>query len=71
MFFSWVVFGWVLGTVFALFNGVLHFGIDYITSRQMKEFFGSGREYEGVVVLGMDQLLHYLMMIAGYHLVTL
>lgn len=46
--------------VFAAITFVFHYWTDYITSRLSKPFFGKGDYHNGFVVVGADQILHYL-----------
>ena len=57
------------GIVFALFTvnalygfllGLIHFPVDYITSRINKKLYASGRIHAFFVSIGFDQLLHFL-----------
>ena len=58
----------VIGWKFALFNGVLHFGVDYVTSRMSKKFYEKGDIHNFFVVIGFDQVLHYSMLFTLYYL---
>ena len=49
--------GWIL---FMLLIGIPHYIVDWITSRISKPFFSSGDFHNGFVVVGFDQILHYL-----------
>lgn len=49
--------GWFL---FCILIGVPHFITDYITSRVGKPFWEKGDLHNGFVVIGFDQVVHYL-----------
>lgn len=51
----------LLGTfnlTFALINGIMHFIIDYCTSRVTKKLWAEKKVHEFFVVIGFDQMLH-------------
>ena len=43
----------------ALINGILHFGVDFITSRISSSLYKEGRIHEFFVCVGLDQFIHY------------
>jgi hypothetical protein len=43
----------------ALANGIVHFGVDYVTSRINTYLWSKGRVHEFFVMVGFDQLIHY------------
>lgn len=45
---------------FALITFVLHYITDYGTSRIASGFFNKGDYHNGFVVIGFDQIMHYL-----------
>ena len=49
---------------FASITFVAHFITDYITSRMSKQFFDNQDFHNGFVVIGFDQLLHYIQLFA-------
>ena len=49
-----VFIGWVL------LNGVLHWITDYFTSRKSKYYFSKKDYHNGFIVVGFDQLIHYV-----------
>jgi len=55
-------FGWK----FALFNGVVHFIVDYITSRISSSYWKKGEVHNFFVVIGADQLIHTVTLIVSY-----
>lgn len=49
-----------LSLAFAIITFVTHYGTDYWTSRISKPFFEKGDFHNGFVVVGFDQLIHYV-----------
>ena len=45
--------------LWALANGVVHFGVDYVTSRINTYLWNKGRVHDFFVMVGFDQLIHY------------
>jgi len=43
----------------ALTNGVIHFGVDYVTSRINTYLWNKGRVHDFFVMVGLDQVIHY------------
>lgn len=52
--------------LFATMTFVCHFLTDYITSRISKSFFDKKDFHNGFVIVGFDQLLHYIQLIFTY-----
>lgn len=46
--------------LFALITFVLHTATDYITSREVKKRFDVKNFHDGFVIIGFDQILHYV-----------
>lgn len=46
--------------MFFIVTFICHFGTDYVTSRLVKKRFDAGDYHNGFVVIGFDQILHYL-----------
>lgn len=46
--------------LFALFNGLLHFITDFITSKLSAKFYKNKKEKMFYNILGLDQLIHIL-----------
>ena len=59
-FYSWLLF--------TLLIGVPHFIVDWVTSRIGKPFWKSQDFHNGFVVVGADQVIHYLCLIAVFYL---
>ena len=55
-----------IGLIFAAITFVAHFVTDYITSRISKVFFEKGDYHNGFVVVGFDQILHYIQLFVTY-----
>jgi hypothetical protein len=53
---------------FTIVTFVLHFSTDYITSRIGKPFWEKQDFHNGFVVVGFDQLLHYIQLIWCWYL---
>lgn len=51
---GWHFFTWIM------VNAFLHFGIDAISSRLSKYFFTKGDYLNGFIIVGFDQLLHFI-----------
>lgn len=45
--------------LFALINGILHFIIDYITSKVSAYFYAKGQIHNFFITIGFDQFLHF------------
>ena len=52
-----------VGPLFAIISGILHFCVDYITSRWASYLWNKNDIHNFFVVIGFDQLLHMLMLI--------
>ncbi len=61
-------FIFIVSPLYALINGILHFAIDYFTSRLTGKLWAEGRVHDFFVVIGFDQLLHALSLIGTYYL---
>ena len=59
----------VFGIKFALVNGTTHLAIDFVTSRISSFMWENGRTHDFFVVIGLDQLLHTLILLSTAHLV--
>jgi len=58
-------------TNLALFVGLIfstHWITDYISSRFTSKFFGKGDSHNGFVVVGLDQVAHYIQLFLAYYL---
>lgn len=55
------------GFVFAVVNALLHFVVDYITSRITKRLWEKERVHDFFVVIGIDQALHMTCLFATYN----
>lgn len=52
--------------IFAVVNGLLHFIIDFFTSKLTSKFFGKGDYHNGFLVVGADQILHIFCLVMTY-----
>ena len=57
-----------LNVKFAVVNMVLHFMVDYVTSRVSKHFWQKNERHWFFVTIGFDQALHLTTLIATYAL---
>lgn len=53
---------------FAVFIFSTHWITDYITSRISSKYFGKGDYHNGFVVVGIDQVFHYIQLLSAYYL---
>lgn len=59
----------VVGIIWALANGVAHFGVDYVTSRINTYLWNKGRVHDFFVMVGFDQLIHYACLFGSLFLI--
>jgi len=57
--------------LFAIVNGVLHFPVDYISSKLTGYFWKKKKEYLFFTTIGIDQALHYTILFLTYGLLVL
>lgn len=57
-----------IGWKFALLNSVIHFCVDYITSRIAKKFYNNGDIHNFFVIVGFDQTIHFITLFGLYML---
>lgn len=60
----------LLNPIWALINGILHFYVDAVTSRLTSMLWKEGKTHYFFVVIGLDQLLHTLMLVTTYIYLT-
>jgi hypothetical protein len=53
----------LLGWRFALVNALVHWGIDWVTSRMTSRLWAEGNVRVFFIVIGVDQALHYTVLI--------
>ena len=49
--------------LWAIVNGVLHFCVDYVTSRITKKLWTENKVHDFFVMIGLDQLIHAMTLI--------
>lgn len=52
--------------LFSIVTFICHFGTDYITSRVGKPFWDKKDYHNGFIVVGFDQILHYIQLFVCY-----
>lgn len=58
---SYCIFGdWTKAFLFAIITFLAHFITDFITSKTSSSFFKKQDFHNGFVVVGFDQILHYI-----------
>ncbi len=68
---SWFWFGnFFPAIMFAAITFAAHFITDAVTSRVSKLFFDKGDFHNGFVVVGFDQILHYIQLWLTYNLIS-
>jgi hypothetical protein len=67
-----VSYGWKIenAIIFTLFTFIFHYLTDWTTSRVGKPFWDANDFHNGFVVVGFDQLLHYIQLIITWKLIT-
>jgi hypothetical protein len=55
----------IQGLEFSLINGSLHFGIDYFTGKLKQKYLNTS-ESNYIAVIGIDNTLHILILVATY-----
>lgn len=53
---------------FFIFIFSTHWLTDFITSKFSSKYFGKGDYHNGFVVIGFDQVLHYIQLLSAYYL---
>jgi|SRR5690606_26793414 len=53
---------------FILINFILHWIIDYVTSRMSSKLYKLNKRHEFFICIGFDQLLHAISLIVSYNL---
>lgn len=57
----------LIGPTFAVVNGIFHFITDYVTSRITKRLWAKKEVHWFFVIIGLDQLLHYIVLLTLFH----
>lgn len=69
LFFSTIHFeDFGIGILFAAITFFTHFATDLVTSHMVKQCFDEEDYHNGFVVIGFDQILHYIQLILTYEL---
>jgi len=55
-----------LALLFALFTFIAHYITDYFTSRQVSKYFKNEDYHNGFLVIGFDQILHYIQLLLTF-----
>lgn len=66
---SWAMLGFFAAILFTVVTFSTHYWIDYHSSRINKPFFKAGNYHDGFVVVGADQLVHYVQLFATYRVI--
>lgn len=61
--FTVFMFGLIGAAMYAVINGILHYQVDYITSRATSKLWAEQRVHEFFVIIGLDQLIHTICII--------
>lgn len=56
----------MFGVLFALFNGAVHFAVDYITSRGTSRLWKKNERHWFFTLIGLDQAIHITTLILSY-----
>lgn len=59
-----------LALSFALITGIIHTGTDYVTSKITHRLWNEKKVHEFFVVIGFDQVLHYIQLVLTLHYLT-
>lgn len=51
---------------FSILNGTIHFMIDFISSKVSKKFYNLNNRYLFFLIIGLDQLIHYVTLFLTY-----
>jgi hypothetical protein len=64
---AFTIFGdWEKSTIFAMITWIAHYCTDWVTSRIGKMYWDKKDLHNGFVVMGFDQILHYLQLFLCY-----
>lgn len=72
---TWLMASWIwfekihLALIFFIITYIFHFITDAITARLSKPFFNNKDYHNGFVVVGFDQVVHYIQLIFTFELI--
>ncbi len=61
---TWIILVWFVGWQYILVNAVAHTVTDYFTSKWTKRLHAAGRTNDFFTVIGLDQLIHHVTLVA-------
>ena len=61
---------WQVAIYWALFNGLAHGAVDYVTSRITSNLYAKGRIHDFFICIGFDQLIHIATLLVSYYYFT-
>lgn len=61
-----LLWDWQKCVIFAIITFVSHFITDFITSKISKPFWEKGDVHNGFIIVGFDQILHYIQLYITY-----
>ena len=56
----------LLSMIFAVYNGVFHFAVDFVTSKLVSYHFAKGDSRNAFKIIGWDQFLHITILYVSY-----
>lgn len=56
--------------MFGIINGILHFVVDYLSSKATTYFYSKENYYGFFTIIGLDQAIHLTLLLLTFHLLT-